>query len=143
MDFTLLIELITAVIAGGAITSLITIRETKKGMKLDNVAKDEENKNKSVERWSNLCNELQDQIEMFQTQINGLNERLEKKDALLQEKDDTIAELRTKLDNVRTQCSVATLLRCRKISCPDRVPPISEAFTGNIDEQMTKYIEDM
>ena len=50
MDFTLLIELITAVIAGGAITSLITIRETKKGMKLDNVAKDEENKNKSVER---------------------------------------------------------------------------------------------
>ena len=80
---------------------------------------------------------------MFQTQINGLNERLEKKDALLQEKDDTIAELRTKLDSVRTQCSVATLLRCRKISCPDRVPPISEAFAGNIDEQMTKYIEDM
>lgn len=143
MDWPLIVELVMAVITGGVVTSLVTMRETKRGMKLDNIAKEEENKNKSVERWSNLCNELQDQIEMFQTQINGLNERLEKKDALLQEKDDTIAELRTKLDSVRTQCSVATLLRCRKISCPDRVPPISEAFVGNIDEQMTKYIEDM
>lgn len=143
MDWTLIVELIVAVIGGSVITRFLTFKEMKRGMKLDNEAKIEENKSKSVERWSNLCNELQDQIEMFQTQINGLNERLEKKDALLQEKDDTIAELRTKLDSVRTQCSVATLLRCRKISCPDRVPPISEAFAGNIDEQMTKYIEDM
>lgn len=143
MDWTLVVELIVAVIGGSVITRFLTFKEMKRGMKLDNEAKIEENKSKSVERWSNLCNELQDQIEMFQTQINGLNERLEKKDALLQEKDDTIAELRTKLDSVRTQCSVATLLRCRKISCPDRVPPISEAFAGNIDEQMTKYIEDM
>lgn len=143
MDWTLVVELIVAVIGGSVLTRFLTFKEMKRGMKLDNEAKIEENKSKSVERWSNLCNELQDQIEMFQTQINGLNERLDKKDALLQEKDDTIAELRIKLDSVRTQCSVATLLRCRKISCPDRVPPISEAFVGNIDEQMTKYIEDM
>jgi hypothetical protein len=32
------------------VTSLVTMRETKRGMKLDNIAKEEENKNKSVER---------------------------------------------------------------------------------------------
>lgn len=143
MDWTLIVEVLVAVIGGSVITRFLTFREMKNGMRLDNETKIEENKNKSVERWSTLCNELQDQVERFQGQIDGLNERLEKKDILLQEKDDTIAELRTKLDTVRTQCSVATLLRCRKISCPDRIPPISEAFTGNIDEQMTKYIEEM
>lgn len=140
MDFTLLIELITAVIAGGAITSLITIRETKKGMKLDNVAKDEENKNKSVERWSNLCNELQDQIETFQTQIDGLNERLDKKDARILELEDRCVAYRTKIDQLSTDLTKATLLKCSRLKCEDRRPPFgySELTT---DELMAQGID--
>lgn len=140
MDFTLLIELITAVIAGGAVTSLITIRETKRGMKLDNVAKDEENKNKSIERWSNLCNELQDQIETFQSQIDGLNDRLDKKDARIMELEDRCVNYRTKIDQLSTELTKATLLKCNKLQCVDRRPPFgySELTT---DELMAQGID--
>ena len=137
MDFTLLIELITAVIAGGAVTSLITIRETKKGMKLDNVAKDEENKNKSIERWSNLCNELQDQVE-------GLNERLDKKDARIMELEDRCVTYRGKIDQLSTELTKATLLKCNKLQCVDRRPPFgySELTTDELmDQGIDKDIE--
>ena len=79
-------------------------------MKIDNAAKEDD-------RWSKLADELQDQIEK-------LNDRLDKKDALLQDKDDTIATLRHQLDDTRTALVKATLLRCSKLACPDRVPPL-------------------
>ena len=136
MDWNSILMTLVSVLFGGGIVGIFTIREQKKSLKLENKAKEIDNAIKDTDRLVTLVNELQDQNEV-------LNERLDKKDALIQEKDDIISDLRTKLDNVRTQCSVATLLRCRKISCQDRVPPISEAFTGNIDEQLTKYVENL
>lgn len=129
MDWISIIVAIISALGGGGLVSLLTIRETKKGLKV-------ENKDKESDVYIKLVNELQDQIEKQ-------NERLDKKDTIIQEKDDTIADLRSKLDSARTQCSIATMLRCRKISCTDRIPPISEAFTGNIEEQLTKYVEDL
>lgn len=129
MTWLSIIELVIAALGAGGLVSLFTIKETRKGLKVDN-------KSKEIDVHIKLIDELQDQVEKQ-------NERLDKKDALMQEKDDIIAELRNKLDSVRTQCSVATLLRCNCISCENRQPPISEAFTGNIDQQLTKYIEDL
>ena len=118
------------------IVHLFTIRETKRGLKLDN-------KQKEDSRWEHLVDQLQDQVEKQQEQISALNERLEKKDARIIELGDRCTSLQEKLDNSRTQCSIATMLRCNKISCADRVPPISEAFTGDISKQLTDYIEKM
>ena len=84
-----------------------------------------------------------EQISQLNEQINSLNERLDKKDARIIELEDRCAELQQKLDSSRTQCSVSTMLRCNKISCTDRVPPISEAFTGDISRQITDYVEKM
>lgn len=116
MDWTLIVEVLVAVIGGSVITRFLTFKEMKNGMRLDNETKIEENKNKSVERWSNLCNELQDQVE-------GLNERLDKKDARIMELEDRCATYRTKIDSLNTELTKATLLKCSRLRCENRLPP--------------------
>lgn len=120
----------------GELISLFTLREQKKGMKIDN-------KQKEDERWEKLADQQSEQINQLNEQIASLNDRVEKKDARIIELEDRCASLQEKLDTSRTQCSIATMLRCNKISCSDRVPPISEAFTGDISKQLTDYIEKM
>lgn len=118
------------------IISLFTVKEQKKSMKIDNEQKEDS-------RWERLADQLQDQIEKQQNQIEALNVRLENKDARIIELEDRSTMLQEKLDSARTQCSIATMLRCNKLSCESRVPPISEAFTGDVSKQLTEYIEKM
>lgn len=113
---TILVTLIGSILAGG-IVSLFTIRESKKNMQLDNEGKEIENKDKEQEIHLKLIDELQDQIDK-------LNERLDKKDALIEEKSDTIAVLRQKLDETNTALAKATLLKCSRLACKDRIPPL-------------------
>lgn len=136
IEWTTIVIAVVGSISIGEIINLFTVKEHKKGMKI-------ENKQKEDERWEKLADQLQDQVEKLQTQIETLNNRLEAKDARIIELEDRGASLQQKLDTSRTQCSIATMLRCNKISCTDRVPPISEAFTGDISKQLTDYIEKM
>lgn len=92
------------------IIHLFTIRETKKGMRLDNQQKESDN-------YVKLIDELQDQN-------NNLNERLEKKDERILELEDKNDTLRQSLDSVRTKCAVAELLKCVNVSCQDREPKL-------------------
>lgn len=113
MDWISIIVAIIGALGGGGLVSLLTIRETKKGLKV-------ENKDKESDVYIKLINELQDQIEKQ-------NERLDKKDTIIQEKDDTIADLRSKLDSASTALAKATLLKCSKLNCVDRIPPLGYA----------------
>lgn len=137
MDWTLIVEVLVAVIGGSVITRFLTFREMKNGMRLDNESKIEENKNKSVERWSTLCNELQDQVERFQGQIDGLNERLDKKDERIVELEDRCVTYRTKIDSLNTELTKATLLKCSRLQCENRRPPFgySELTPDNLMDQ--------
>ena len=110
MEWTTIIVAIVGALAGGGLVSLLTIRETKKGKQL-------ENKEKEDNRWSKLCDELQDQIE-------SLNERLVKKDERITDLEDTNAALHIKLDESNTALAKATLLKCSKLACKDRIPPL-------------------
>lgn len=92
------------------IIHLFTIRETKKGMRLDNQQKESDN-------YVKLIDELQDQN-------NNINERLEKKDERILELEDKNDTLRQSLDSVRTKCAVAELLKCVNVSCQDREPKL-------------------
>lgn len=92
------------------IIHLFTIRETKKGMRLDNQQKESDN-------YVKLIDELQDQN-------NNLNEKLEKKDERILELEDKNDTLRQSLDSVRTKCAVAELLKCVNVSCQDREPKL-------------------
>lgn len=109
MDWVSIITAIIGALAGGGLISLLTIRETKKGLKLDNAEKEDS-------RWSKLVNELQDQIEK-------LNERCERKDSRITELEDTNALLRQRLDETNTALAKATLMRCSKLGCKSRIPP--------------------
>lgn len=110
MDWTTIVASLIAALSGGGLISLLTIRETRKKLKV-------ENKEKEGEVYVKLINELQDQIEKQ-------NERLDKKDTIIQEKDDIIADLRAKLDSVSTDLAKATLLKCNRLNCSDRRPPL-------------------
>jgi septal ring factor EnvC (AmiA/AmiB activator) len=93
-----------------------------------------DNKQKEDERWEKLVNELQEQNNKLQEQNTMLHERLEKKDARIIELEDRSTTLQEKLDQTRTRCSVGELLRCVKVSCPDREPKLG---TRQLDvEQM-------
>lgn len=99
------------------IVHLFTIRETKKGMRI-------ENKQKEDERWEHLVDQLQDQVERQQGEISTLNERLERKDERINELSDRNADLRNKLDEANTNLAKATLLKCNRLSCDKRRPPL-------------------
>lgn len=119
---TIIVTLISSAIGAGAITSLVTMREKKKGKQLENKEKDIENKDKEQEVHLKLIDELQEQIDKLNTQIADLNTRLEKKDELLEEKNDLISDLRTKLDKTRSRYIASDMCRCLRVECKDREP---------------------
>lgn len=110
MDITSILIAIIGALAGGGLVSLLTIRETRKSMRIDNKAKEDD-------RWSKLADELQDQNET-------LNERIDKKDARIIELEDRNATLRQQLDEKNTALAKATLLRCTRLACDRRRPPL-------------------
>lgn len=127
MEWTTIIVAIVGALAGGGLVSLLTIRETKKGKQL-------ENKEKEDNRWSKLCDELQDQIE-------SLNERLVKKDERITELEDTNADLHIKLDESNTALAKATLLKCSKLACKDRIPPLG--YSELTPEEVIRFNKQM
>lgn len=123
---TILVAVVSALGAGG-ITSLVTMREKKKEKQLENKEKEEEVKEKNDSRWSKLCDELQDQIDK-------LNERCDKKDERIMELEDQKSVLQQKLDESNTNYVKANLLKCSKLACIDRRPPLG--FTELTPEEM-------
>lgn len=110
IEWTTIAIAVAGSISIGEIINLFTVKEHKKGMKI-------ENKQKEDERWERLLNE-------FQEQNTTLNERLEKKDARIIELEDRCADLRNKLDDANTNLAKANLLKCTRLSCDRRKPPL-------------------
>ena len=121
----------------GELISLFTVREQRKGMKIDNEQKEDS-------RWETLLNEVQEQNSKLQEQNSMLHERLEKKDERIIELEDRSAELRAKLDETNTALAKASLLKCNRLNCDKRRPPlgytelspaelIAEGYTDKIE----------
>lgn len=53
-----------------------------------------------------------------------LNERIDKKDARITELEDRCVILRQQLDEKNTALAKATLLRCTRLACDRRKPPL-------------------
>ena len=120
IEWTTIVIAVAGSISIGEIINLFTIREHKKGMKI-------ENKEKEDNRWEKLADQQADQI-------NNMNERLEKKDARIIELEDRCADLRNKLDEANTALAKATLLKCNHLNCTDRRPPLG--YTDLSPEEM-------
>lgn len=141
MDWSLIIELVMAVITGGVVTSLVTMRETKRGMKLDNIAKEEETKNLEIDRWSRLCDDLQSQLAESQNRLDGLNDKLDKKDERIMELEDRCVNYRNKIDTLNTALAKAIMMRCTRLKCEDRKPPFGYTEL-NVEERMAEGISE-
>ena len=109
MDWASIIIAVIGALAGGGLISLLTIRETRKSMKIENGAKEDS-------RWTTL-------VEQLRAQIEKTSERLEKKDARITELEDTNDMLRQQLDETRTELVKAKMMRCSRLNCTNRKPP--------------------
>lgn len=121
----------------GELINLLTLRETKKGLKI-------ENKQKEDSRYLALVDELQDQNKVLQEQNSMLHERLERKDVRIIELEDRCADLRSKLDETNTNLAKASLLKCNRLGCSNRRPPLGYAELSPeelMEEKMAGNIE--
>ena len=120
MEWLNIIITFISVIISGSIISIFTIREQRKAAMLSNKEKEADIKEKEDNRWEKIADQLQDQVE-------NLNERLDKKDARIMELEDSNASLRQKLDEANTAAVKAALLRCNRLACERRSPPLGYA----------------
>ena len=130
IEWTTIVIAIAGSISIGEIINLFTIKEHKKGMKIENEEKEDN-------RWEKLADQQADQI-------TSLNDRMEKKDARIIELEDRCADLRNKLDEANTNLAKATLLKCNRLNCTNRRPPLgyTELSTDEmIDERNAGNIE--
>ena len=117
IEWTTIVIAVAGSISIGEIINLFTVREHKKGMNIENKQKEIENKQKEDERYLKIIDELQDQNTM-------LHERLEKKDERMMVLEDRCADLRSKLDETNTNLAKASLLKCTRLACDRRKPPL-------------------
>ena len=127
IEWTTIAIAVAGSISIGEIINLFTVKEHKKGLTI-------ENKQKEAERWEHLVDQLQDQIEKLQKQIMTLNDRQDKKDERIIELEDRCADLRNKLDDANTNLAKATLLKCTRLNCDRRKPPLG--YTELSPEEM-------
>lgn len=120
IEWTTIAIAVVGSISVGELINLFTVKEHRKGMHI-------ENKQKEDERYLKLIDELQDQNTI-------LNERLDKKDERIIELEDRCAELRNKLDEANTNLAKASLLKCTRLACDRRKPPLG--YTELSPEEM-------
>ena len=129
---TIITALIAALLPSGLI-GFFTIREQRNAAKLANKEKETDIREKEDNRWSKLGDELQDQIE-------NLNTRLAQKDERIIELEDSNALLRQHLDETNTALAKANLLKCSKLACISRIPPLG--YSELTPEEITRFNEE-
>lgn len=120
----------------GEIINLLTVREQKKGLKI-------ENKQKEDSRWETLLNEVQEQNNKLQEQNTMLHERLDKKDERIFELEDRCGDLRAKLDEATTALAKASLLKCNRLNCDKRRPPLGYTELSPAELIAEGYVDKM
>lgn len=103
MDWNnVIIALITAVLSGGGVATILMLKENKQSKRVDNDLKFSEG--------------LQARNKHLEEQLDKKDEKIE---ALYAEKD----ELRNECDRLSTENAVLKVYKCVKVGCVDREPP--------------------
>lgn len=114
MDWTQIIVALIGAVLGGGLVKILTTKETKEGMSLENMQKVLDAKDKIIEERIERCRELK--LE------------LDKKDLKIDEQHKIIANLRHELDEANTKAAVAEVMRCDATKCVTRVPPFGSSL---------------
>ena len=117
---TLIVSACVSLLSAGGLGWIITAKEDKKAKKLENKEKEidisEKQKDEVINDWKDLAEERK-------KAYDDQREIARELDTKLTERDRTISELKSKLDEKNTYCAVAELMRCESISCSQRKPP--------------------
>lgn len=126
-----LLELLLSV---GGIVTIVTLTEKKSSAAIENIKAISDaaldNANKVTERFEKLANEYQEES-MKKTQEN--EELRSKMEAMY----NTVGDLHTQLDNVRTERAVASMLICDKSCCTHRRPPYGQGLSYDLKSPNT------
>lgn len=103
MDWSnIIIAIISAVLSGGGVATLLMLKENKQSKRVDNDLKFSEG--------------LQERIKHLEEQLEKKDEKIE---TLYSEKD----ELRNDNDRLSTENAVLRVYKCVKVGCIEREPP--------------------
>lgn len=117
MDWT---SIIIALLAGGTLTTIVTLRDKKTAAVLDNIKT-------VVDQWQEIAGDRK-------TRAEELKVDLDRKEDIIQKQWVEISDLHNQLDHERTARAVAEMLKCKKTDCTDREPPFGEGT--NVDCQI-------
>lgn len=124
MDWTqIIVTLLTLLISGGGIVTLVTLKEKKTNLLLENIAQLVHSNSDTNKEWRDIAAELSARCKEYKAEIDKKDSKIED---LYAEKD----ALRQQLDDERTGRAVAELLKCTKIGCTERQPPFAGEFNA-------------
>lgn len=72
--------------------------------------------------WKGLAEE-------YKSQLDAANARCDEKDLKLDEKDNVITSLREELLSTKVHLEKVKALKCSKLACADRIPPLGYTET--------------
>lgn len=115
MDWTQIVTtILSLLIPTGGIVAIITAREKKTEMALNNM-------NKINEQWEGFATKEEDRRKELKADLDRKDEKI---DELYRE----ISRLRNELDNERTERAKAEMMKCLRIKCVERHPPFGESY---------------
>lgn len=109
----------TLLLGGGGLLTVVTLRDKKNAAMLDNIGKVIDSNAQTNTEWKEIATERSNRC-------LELKQDLDRKDAKIDSLYCDIAQLRNDLDHTRTQCAVATLLKCDVVECGKRQPPLGK-----------------
>ncbi len=133
MDWT---NIIITLITSGAFTAIYLLGDRKTAAVLDNVSK-------TIDQWQELLGEvkceLADQREASKTAKDDYEAHLVVKDNKIDSLYKEIAVLRDRNDRLSSNVARLTIVRCWKVGCGDRQPPMGTKVS--VTEDVTNIIE--
>jgi len=125
LDWLSIITLITSFITGGGISALFFFKQERKGKDLDNEGKKVENTSRIVEEYRTLLEHYKTEFEKAHSQVEELTKQVN-------ECQRQLAVVQTELANAQLLYTTANALRCDKIHCKFRKPPIDKEYLTQI-----------
>lgn len=137
MDWnTIVIAVVSALGSGGILATILNLWTGKRSRKLDDDAKEfdiqEHKKDEIVQDWKDISAERKERAEELSIALRESEQRV-------RDKEKVITELRTKLDDLRTYCAVAELLKCEDLTCERRRPPFASSVVST-SKSLTDFV---
>ncbi len=121
----------TLLVGGGGLVTIVTLRDRKNALVLENIQKLISSNSETNEEWKEIaaerasrCSELKDDLEARDDKIDSLY--------------DEIKQLRADLDQANTDVAVARIYKCCKVGCSEREPPFGTSTSSACELPLKK-----